>query len=177
MAASPNIVLVHGAWADGSCWSDVIGRLQADGYKFTAPQLPETSLADDVARVRHVLARQSGPTVLAAHSYGGQVVTSLGTDAPNVVGLAYIAGFGLDEGESIGALLQAGSSDPGGGECRCRLGGLRLDPRGRFPRSLRRRYRPGQGEGHVRRAAASASVYVRRRDGRPRRGSHRPPGI
>lgn len=68
MAAPPNIVLVHGAWADGSCWSDVIERLQSDGYKVTAPQLPETSLADDVARVRHVLTRQSGPTILAAHS-------------------------------------------------------------------------------------------------------------
>jgi pimeloyl-ACP methyl ester carboxylesterase len=106
MPASPNIVLVHGAWADGSCWSNVIERLQADGYKVTAPQLPETSLADDVARVRHVLTRQSGPTVLAGHSYGGQVITSLGTDAPNVVGLVYIAAFGLDEGESIGPLLQ-----------------------------------------------------------------------
>ena len=76
------------------------------------PQLPETSLGDDVARVRHVLTRQSGPTVLAAHSYGGQVVTSLGTDAPNVVGLVYIAAFGLDEGESIGALLQQGPPTP-----------------------------------------------------------------
>src|SRR5436190_4937140 len=106
--ASPNIVLVHGAWADGSSWSTVIERLQADGYNVTAPQLPETSLADDVARVRHVLARQSGPTVLVGHSYGGQVITSLGTDAPNVVGLVYIAAFGLDEGESIGALLAQG---------------------------------------------------------------------
>src|SRR5512132_2839981 len=106
MAASPNIVLVHGAWADGSCWSNVIERLQADGYKVTAPQLPETSLADDVARVRQVLTRQSGPTILAGHSYGGQVITYLGTDAPNVVGLVYIAAFGLDEGESIGALLE-----------------------------------------------------------------------
>jgi pimeloyl-ACP methyl ester carboxylesterase len=112
MAAKPNIVLVHGAWADGSCWSRVIERLQADGYKVTAPQLPETSLADDVARVRHVLTRQDGPTVLGAHSYGGQVITSLGTDAPNVVGLVYIAGFGLDEGESIGALLQQGPPTP-----------------------------------------------------------------
>ena len=112
MAASPNIVLVHGAWADGSCWSAVIERLQADGYKVTAPQLPETSLADDVARVRQVLTRRSGPTVLAAHSYGGQVITSLGTDAPNVVGLVYIAGFALDEGESIGALLQQGPPPP-----------------------------------------------------------------
>jgi pimeloyl-ACP methyl ester carboxylesterase len=113
MAALPNIVLVHGAWADGSCWSSVIERLQADGYHVTAPQLPETSLADDVARVRHVLTRQDGPTVLAAHSYGGQVITSLGTDAPNVVALVYIAGFGLDEGESIGALLQQGPPTPG----------------------------------------------------------------
>ena len=112
MAASPNIVLVHGAWADGSCWSEVIERLQADGYEVHAPQLPETSLADDVARVRSVLSRQSGPTVLAAHSYGGQVITSLGTDAPNVVALVYIAGFGLDEGESIGALLQQGPPTP-----------------------------------------------------------------
>ena len=112
MAAAPNVVLVHGAWADGSCWSDVIERLQADGHKVTAPQLPETSLADDVARVHHVLTRQSGPTILAGHSYGGQVITSLGTDAPNVVGLVYIAAFGLDEGESIGGLLQGGPPTP-----------------------------------------------------------------
>ena len=108
MADLPKIVLVHGAWADGSCWSDVIERLQGDGYDVTAVQLPETSLADDVGRVRHVLEAQSGPTVVAGHSYGGQVITSLGTDAPNVVGLVYIAAFGLDEGESIGALLEQG---------------------------------------------------------------------
>jgi len=112
MASLPNIVLVHGAWADGSCWSDIIERLQADGYKVSAPQLPENSLADDVARVRQVLNRQDGPTILAAHSYGGQVITSLGTDAPNVVGLVYIAGFGLDEGESVGALLAQGPPTP-----------------------------------------------------------------
>jgi pimeloyl-ACP methyl ester carboxylesterase len=112
MPDSPCIVLVHGAWADGSCWSDVIERLQAEGYPVTAAQLPETSLADDVARVRHLLTRQSGPTVLVAHSYGGQVITALGTDAPNVVGLVYIAAFGLDEGESIGALLQQGPPTP-----------------------------------------------------------------
>src|SRR5690242_5504926 len=102
MPDTPNIVLVHGAWADGSCWSGVIERLQAKGYNVTAPQFPETSLADDVARLRHVLSRQSGPTVIGAHSYGGQITTALGEDAPNVVGLVYIAAFGLDEGESIG---------------------------------------------------------------------------
>ena len=112
MPDSPNVVLVHGAWADGSCWSDVIQRLQADGFNVAVPQLPETSLADDVARVRHVLSRQSGPTILAAHSYGGQVITSLGIDPPNVEALVYIAGFGLDEGESIGALLEQGPPPP-----------------------------------------------------------------
>ena len=110
--SKPNIVLVHGAWADGSCWSDVIESLQADGYHVTAPQFPETSLADDVARLRHVLSLQDGPTVVVGHSYGGQIVTSLGEDAPNVVGLVYIAAFGLDEGESLGALRSAGPPTP-----------------------------------------------------------------
>ncbi len=71
MDARPNIVLVHGAWADGSCWSSVIERLQADGYRVTAPQFPMTALAHDVARLRQVLDLQDGPTIVAAHSYGG----------------------------------------------------------------------------------------------------------
>jgi pimeloyl-ACP methyl ester carboxylesterase len=108
MNARPNIVLVHGAWADGSCWSAVIERLQAGGYTVTAPQFPVSSLADDVARLRQVLNRQNGPAIVAGHSYGGQVMTALGTDAPNVAGLVYIAAFGLDEGESIGGLLAQG---------------------------------------------------------------------
>src|SRR5215203_3516778 len=112
MTAQPNIVLVHGAWADGSSWSAVIEQLQADGYRVTAPQFPMTRLADDVARLRRVLARQNGPIVVAGHSYGGQIITALGTDAPNVVGLVYIAAFGLDEGESIGALLGQGPPTP-----------------------------------------------------------------
>jgi pimeloyl-ACP methyl ester carboxylesterase len=89
MPDQPNIVLVHGAWADGSSWSAAIERLQADGYRVTAPQFPMTKLADDVARLRQVLARQDGPTVVAGHSYGGQIITALGEDAPNVVGLVY----------------------------------------------------------------------------------------
>lgn len=112
MTARPNIVLVHGAWADGSCWSAVIERLQADGYNVTAPQFPETSLAADVARLRQVLARQDGPTLVTGHSYGGQIMTALGTDAPNVVGLVYIAAFGLDQGETIGGLLAQGPPTP-----------------------------------------------------------------
>jgi pimeloyl-ACP methyl ester carboxylesterase len=112
MNPRPNIVLVHGAWAEGSSWSSVIEHLQADGYHVTAPQFPLTSLADDVARLRHVLALQDGPTVIAGHSYGGQVMTALGTDVPNVVGLVYVAAFGIDEGESLGGLLSQGPPTP-----------------------------------------------------------------
>ena len=112
MNTLPNIVLVHGAWADGSSWSAVIERLQADGYQVTAPQFPMTALADNVARLRQVLALQNGPTIVAGHSYGGQIITALGTDAQGVVGLVYIAAFGLDQGESLGALLSQGPVTP-----------------------------------------------------------------
>jgi pimeloyl-ACP methyl ester carboxylesterase len=123
MTAQPNIVLVHGAWADGSSWSAVIQHLQADGYHVTAPQFALTKLADDVARLRQVLARQDGPTLVAGHSYGGQIITALGTDTPNVVGLVYIAGIGLDEGESLGALPAQGPFGPA-------LAHLDVDPQG-----------------------------------------------
>jgi pimeloyl-ACP methyl ester carboxylesterase len=112
MNARPNIVLVHGAWADGSSWSGVIERLQADGYRVTAPQFPLTALADDVARLRQVLEFQNGPVIVAGHSYGGQIMTALGPDAPNVAGLVYVAAFGLDQGESLGAVLSQGPATP-----------------------------------------------------------------
>jgi pimeloyl-ACP methyl ester carboxylesterase len=112
MSDKPNVVLVHGAWADGSSWTDVIRSLQASGFTVTAPQFPLTSLAADVARLRQVLKRQTGPTIVAGHSYGGQVITALGADAPNVVALVYIAAFGLDQGESLGKLLGAGPPTP-----------------------------------------------------------------
>jgi pimeloyl-ACP methyl ester carboxylesterase len=123
MNARPNIVLVHGAWADGSSWSGVIERLQADGYHVTAPQFPLTALADDVARLRQVLEFQDGPVIVAGHSYGGQVMTALGPDAPNVAGLVYVAAFGLDQGESLGALLSQGPPTPA-------LAHLFTDPQG-----------------------------------------------
>ena len=88
-----------------------------------APQFPHTSLADNVARLRQVLDLDPVPTVVAGHSYGGQIITALGTDAPNVVGLVYIAAFGLDEGESIGALLAQGEPTPA-------LAHLRIDELG-----------------------------------------------
>ena len=108
----PNIVLVHGAWADGSCWNGVIERLQAQGFEVRAPQFPLSSLADDVARLRQVLEFQDGPTIVVGHSYGGQIMSALGDEAPNVVGLVYIAAFGPDEGESLGALLSGGPPTP-----------------------------------------------------------------
>jgi pimeloyl-ACP methyl ester carboxylesterase len=111
-AVKPNVVLVHGAWADGSSWSAVIERLQAGGYNVIAPQFPNTSLADNVARLSQVLARLTSPTILAGHSYGGQIITAGAADQPNVVGLVYIAAFGLDEGESIGGLLSQGEPTP-----------------------------------------------------------------
>jgi pimeloyl-ACP methyl ester carboxylesterase len=107
-----NIVFVHGAWADGSSWSLVIEQLQAEGYHVTAPQFPLTSLANDVARLRQVLDFQDGPAIVVGHSYGGQVMTALGSEHPGVSALVYIAAFGLDQGESLGALLGSGPPTP-----------------------------------------------------------------
>ena len=112
MSDLPNIVLVHGAWADGSCWNGVIERLQGQGFHVQAPQFPLTSLPDDVARLRQVLEVQDGATIVVGHSYGGQIMTALSDEAPNVVGLVYIAAFGLDEGESLGTLLSDGPPTP-----------------------------------------------------------------
>ncbi len=112
MQSLPNVVLVHGAWADGSSWSGVIQELQRDGYSVMAPQFPLTSLADNVSRLRQVLVDQPGPTIVAGHSFGGQILTALGTEAPNVIGLVYIASFGLDEGEAIQDLVSQDSPTP-----------------------------------------------------------------
>src|SRR5262249_49094309 len=124
------------------------------GYNVTAPQFPMSTLADDVGRLRQVLARQNGPTLVAGHSYGGQIMTALGEDAPNVVGLVYIAAFGLDPRESIGALLATPPPPPPARPPRHRPAGLRMVARGRLRESLRRRRGSRQGEGDVRGAAA-----------------------
>jgi pimeloyl-ACP methyl ester carboxylesterase len=98
-----NVVLVHGAWADGSSWSEVIARLQAAGLHVTAVQNPLTSLGDSVAETRRVLAQQDGPTLLVAHSWGGTVISQVGTD-PKVTGLVYIAARAPDANEDFVAL-------------------------------------------------------------------------
>ncbi len=98
-----NVVLVHGAYADGSCWSEVIGRLQRIGLKATAVQNPLTSLADDVAATRRILALQDGPTVLVGHSWAGTVISEAGVD-PKVSALVYVAARAPDAGEDYAAL-------------------------------------------------------------------------
>jgi pimeloyl-ACP methyl ester carboxylesterase len=114
-AAAPiavkNVVLVHGAWADGSSWSKVIPRLQAAGLHVTAVQNPLTSLEDSVAATRRALAQQDGPTVLVAHSWGGTVISEVGND-PKVTGLVYIAARAPDAGEDFVALSQKFPTGP-----------------------------------------------------------------
>jgi pimeloyl-ACP methyl ester carboxylesterase len=94
-----NIVLVHGAWADGSGWKGVYDILVKDGYNVSIVQEPETSFKEDVAATKRVLALQDGPSILVAHSYGGAVITEAGTD-PSVAGLVYIAAHMPDAGEN-----------------------------------------------------------------------------
>jgi pimeloyl-ACP methyl ester carboxylesterase len=94
-----NIVLVHGAWADGSGWRGVYDILVKDGYKVSIVQEPETSFKEDVAATKRILAQQDGPCILVAHSYGGAVITEAGTD-PTVAGLVYVAAHMPDAGES-----------------------------------------------------------------------------
>ena len=98
-----NVVLVHGAWADGSSWAEVIPFLQAAGLKVTAVQNPLTSLQDSVAATRRALALQDGPTVLVAHSWGGTVISEVGTD-PKVTALVYVAARAPDAEEDFVAL-------------------------------------------------------------------------
>jgi pimeloyl-ACP methyl ester carboxylesterase len=112
-----NIVLVHGAWADGSCWSGVIALLEAKGFHVVAVQNPLTSLADDVAATKRIIALQDGPVILVGHSYAGVVITEAGND-PKVVGLVYVAAFAPGDGESINTVSKPYPPAPLGGELR-----------------------------------------------------------
>jgi pimeloyl-ACP methyl ester carboxylesterase len=99
-----DIVLVHGAFADGSGWQGVHDILSKDGYKVTVVQNPTTSLADDVAATKRAIAAQDGPAILVGHSYGGVVISEAGND-PKVKGLVYVAAFAPDAGESVNSLI------------------------------------------------------------------------
>jgi len=103
--AAKDVLLVHGAFADGSSWSGVTRRLERDGYTVRAVQLREQSLADDAALVRHAIAGIPRPVVVVGHSYGGIVISEATTGAANVVGLVYVAAFALDQGESIQGVI------------------------------------------------------------------------
>jgi pimeloyl-ACP methyl ester carboxylesterase len=100
-----NIVLVHGAWADGSGWEAVYRSLRKEGFSVSVVQNPTISLADDVQATRRVVAAQNGPVILVGHSYGGAVITEAGND-PKVVALVYIAGWVPDKGESLSSLIE-----------------------------------------------------------------------
>ena len=106
-----NVVLVHGLFADGSCWSEVIPRLQAAGLNVTSVQNPLTTLPDSVAAAERVLARQDGPTVLVGHSFSGMIVTEAGAH-PNVSALVYVAARAPDAGEDYTALAQTYPTPP-----------------------------------------------------------------
>jgi pimeloyl-ACP methyl ester carboxylesterase len=111
LAPQPGVVLVHGAYADGSSWSEVIERLQGEGLAAAAVQNPLTSLADDVAHTRRILALYDGPVILAGHSFAGTVITEAGID-PRVAGLVYIAARAPDAGEDYAALAQKFPAPP-----------------------------------------------------------------
>ena len=104
-ANSAAIVLVHGGFVDGSGWEDVYKILTKDGFRVAVVQNPTTSLTDDVAVTKRVIAEQQGPVILVGHSYGGAVITEAGTD-PNVAGLVYITAFAPDGGESVASLIK-----------------------------------------------------------------------
>jgi pimeloyl-ACP methyl ester carboxylesterase len=113
MTKTAQVMLVHGAWADGSCWSKVILLLQAKGITVTAAQIPLTSLTDDIAVTKRLLSMHKEPTVLVGHSYGGAVITGAAGNAPHVKALVYITAFGLDQGESLESLSRQGPPSAG----------------------------------------------------------------
>lgn len=125
-----NVVFVHGAWADGSCWNKLIPRLEAKGLHVAVVQNPLTSIADDVAATHRIINMQDGPVLLAGHSYGGAVITEAGTN-PKVAGLVYIAAFAPDEGETLAGLAQNFPPPPLFGELQAIEDGfLLLTPKG-----------------------------------------------
>ena len=130
MPQAKNIVLVHGAWANGSSWSKIIPLLQAKGLHVVAVHNPLTSIADDVAATNRIINAQDGPVLLVGHSYGGAIITEAGNN-PKVAGLVYVAAFAPDEGETLGGLAKNYPPAPVFGEIQpIEDGFLLLTPKG-----------------------------------------------
>jgi pimeloyl-ACP methyl ester carboxylesterase len=109
-SSRPTVVLVHGAFADGSSWNGVIERLQAEGVRVTAPAVPLRGISIDSAYIASLLDQIPGPLLAVGHSYGGAVITNAATNADNVVGLVFVSAFAPDEGETLGEVA-GGSKD------------------------------------------------------------------
>jgi pimeloyl-ACP methyl ester carboxylesterase len=124
-----NVILVHGAWSDGSSWSKVIPLLERRGFHVTAVQLPLTSVADDVATVDRAIALERGPLLLVGHSYAGIVITEAGND-PKVSGLVYVSAFAPDVGQSIASLNASVPVTPIAAELRLNAGFLSITAEG-----------------------------------------------
>ena len=153
-------MLVHGAWADGSSWAEVIPLLQAAGLKVTAVQNPLTSLADLVAATRRALALQDGPTVLVAHSWGGTVISDIGTD-PKVTALVYVAARAPDAGEDFVALSGKFPAGPVRAGVQEHDGFTKLSEEA-FLKYFANGVEPTKGKGALCRAGAHGRLAVRR---------------
>ena len=141
-AANATIVLVHGAWADGSCWNNIILPLQQEGLKVTCAPIPLTSLTEDIAALQRVLDRTSGLTVLAGHAYGGAVIA--GPREPRVKSLVYIAALAPAEGETVADVFYRGKPHPEAPQLQPDAHGLIWMPEGGFAHAVAHKASPDQ---------------------------------
>src|SRR5258708_38351175 len=135
--AKTSIVLVHGAFADGSSWRKVISILEKNGHTVTAVQIPLKSLSDDVVTAKRVIEAQKGDIILAGHSYGGAVITEAAAGNPKVKGLVYVAAFAPDAGETLNGLIERFSPSPLGTAVVSDPAGFLFIDRANFLRGLR----------------------------------------
>ena len=133
-AQNATIVLVHGAWADGSCWRNVILPLQKEGLKVTCAPIPLTSLSEDIAALQHVLERTGGPVVMVGHAYGGAVIAGLNDD--RLKSLVYVAALAPSEGETVADVFYRGKPHPEAPNLAPDVRGFIWMPTGGFARAV-----------------------------------------